>query len=169
MSDEIKKFNAEDAMNNIRERIKISFLELLPDEEIDRLVQQEIDNFFNKPIKGRVIKVEINNYYNSTNSTIKSITINPTEPESLFQSLVYDILYLKVSGIIQEVIQEEVNKVLVMNNTNSLDVEKASSEMIELILQKTIIRFFGNIFLNMRFDMQQISDDILTRVRNGGY
>jgi len=46
MSEEIKKFDANDAMKSVKEKIRDSFVSLIPDEQWNEMVKKEIDTYF---------------------------------------------------------------------------------------------------------------------------
>lgn len=50
MSDttELKPFNPQDIMQGVKDKIKSSFVELIPEENWNQMIQAEIDNFFQK-------------------------------------------------------------------------------------------------------------------------
>ena len=45
---EIAKFDQANLMQNVRDRIKATFVGLIPDEEWDALVRKEVDAFLNE-------------------------------------------------------------------------------------------------------------------------
>lgn len=47
---ELKPFNPQDIMQGVRDKIKASFVDLIPEEHWNQLVQNEIDKFF-KPVE----------------------------------------------------------------------------------------------------------------------
>ena len=52
MSDEIEKFDANEAMQRVRERIKDSFVSLIPDEQWNEMVKKEVDSYFKEKESG---------------------------------------------------------------------------------------------------------------------
>lgn len=48
---ELTKFNPQDIMQGVRDKIKASFVELIPEEHWNQMVQTEVDSFFQKNIK----------------------------------------------------------------------------------------------------------------------
>jgi len=46
MENEVQKFDAEDAMKQIKDKIKSAFVEMIPDEQWNAMVKTEIDNYF---------------------------------------------------------------------------------------------------------------------------
>ena len=47
MSNEVEKFDPSKLMQGVKDRIKSTFVSLIPDAEWEGLVKKEIDNFFN--------------------------------------------------------------------------------------------------------------------------
>lgn len=52
MSQEIKKFDANEAMKSVREKIKDSFVSLIPDEQWNEMVKKELDEYFKQREEG---------------------------------------------------------------------------------------------------------------------
>lgn len=46
MSNEVQKFDPAQLMNGVRDRIKATFVSLIPDEQWEQLVKKEVDTFF---------------------------------------------------------------------------------------------------------------------------
>jgi len=46
MENEIKKFDVNEAMLNVKDRIKDAFVSLIPDEQWNEMVKKEIDSYF---------------------------------------------------------------------------------------------------------------------------
>ena len=51
-STEIKPFDPQEAMNNIKLRIKSTFVEMIPDEQWNAMVKKEVDDFFREKDRG---------------------------------------------------------------------------------------------------------------------
>lgn len=49
---EIKKFNQEDALNSVKDRIKDAFVSLIPDDQWNAMVKKEIDEYFKEVDSG---------------------------------------------------------------------------------------------------------------------
>lgn len=52
MSGEIEKFDAAQAMKNVREKIKDTFVSLIPDEQWNDMVKKEVDEYFKPKDEG---------------------------------------------------------------------------------------------------------------------
>lgn len=48
MSEEVKKFDAADAMKSVKERIKEAFVSLIPDDQWNEMVEKEINAYFER-------------------------------------------------------------------------------------------------------------------------
>lgn len=48
MENEIKKFDVNEAMKNVKDKIKDAFVTLIPDEQWNEMVKKEIDTYFMK-------------------------------------------------------------------------------------------------------------------------
>lgn len=46
MGQDIKKFNAEEAMNSVKDKIKDAFVSLIPDEQWNEMVKTEVNKYF---------------------------------------------------------------------------------------------------------------------------
>jgi len=46
MANDIEKFDSSSVMNNVRDRIKATFVGLIPDEQWDAMIQAEVKGFF---------------------------------------------------------------------------------------------------------------------------
>ena len=58
MSKDLEKFDPSALMDGVRQRIKATFVSLIPEEHWEKLCQKEVDAFFNE--------CEVNNNYNRT-------------------------------------------------------------------------------------------------------
>ena len=52
MSEEIKQFNADEALKSVKEKIKDSFVSLIPDEQWNEMVQKEVSSYFKEKQDG---------------------------------------------------------------------------------------------------------------------
>lgn len=52
MENEIKKFDVNEAMKNVKDKIKDAFVTLIPDEQWNEMVKKEIDSYFQKKQEG---------------------------------------------------------------------------------------------------------------------
>ena len=52
MTEEIKKFDVNEAMKSVREKIKDSFVSLIPDDQWNEMVKKEIDEYFKSREEG---------------------------------------------------------------------------------------------------------------------
>jgi hypothetical protein len=80
----IKPFNAEDALKSVRERIKDSFVSLIPDEQWEQMVKKEIDEFFKE----------------------RQVTSSYTKQKSDFSSTVNSVLKEKATEKAKEVLEK---------------------------------------------------------------
>ena len=46
MENEIKKFDINEAMKNVKDKIKDAFVDLIPDEQWNQMVKKEVDSYF---------------------------------------------------------------------------------------------------------------------------
>ena len=52
METEVKKFDANEAMKSVKEKIKDSFVSLIPDEQWNEMVKKELDEYFKERHEG---------------------------------------------------------------------------------------------------------------------
>lgn len=52
MSEDIKKFDAADAMKSVKEKIKDSFVSLIPDDQWNNMVKKEVEDYFKERPQG---------------------------------------------------------------------------------------------------------------------
>lgn len=52
MENQIKSFDANEAMKSVREKIKDSFVSLIPDEQWNQMVKKELDEYFKEREEG---------------------------------------------------------------------------------------------------------------------
>lgn len=52
MENEIKKFDMNEAMKNVKDKIKDAFVTLIPDEQWNEMVKKEVDSYFQQKQEG---------------------------------------------------------------------------------------------------------------------
>lgn len=78
MAEEIEKFDPSKLMQGVKDRIKATFVSLIPDEQWEQMVQKEINDYF-KPItesSGYNYKREVSNFTFDIHTIIKDIVKN---------------------------------------------------------------------------------------------
>ena len=85
MENEVKKFDVNEAMKNVKDKIKDAFVSLIPDEQWNEMVKKEVDSYFKEENKG----------YNS----------NPVYSSS-FTKDVHSVLSLEVKTRVGEYLKE---------------------------------------------------------------
>ena len=62
MANEIEKFDPSKLMDGVRDRIKATFVSLIPEDHWEKLVQAEIDKFFAKYDRDTYRKQSVSNF-----------------------------------------------------------------------------------------------------------
>ena len=131
MSD-LQKFDPSTLMEGVRQRIKATFVSLIPDEQWDQLCQKEVDNFFKE--------YETNNNYN--NRTYKS------EFREVCKEILTEVSKEKIKVFLSE-----------YDSTTWVDDGfKCSDKLAELIIKLAPEIFsatFGNMFQNAVSQMKR--------------
>lgn len=92
MGNEVEKFDPATLMQGVKDRIKATFISLIPDDEWDRMVNSEIDKFF-EPTKMKISSAgrQSSGYgYGNTRDKFESDTIIELEM-SPFQQIIWDM------------------------------------------------------------------------------
>lgn len=74
MSSNIEKFDPSTLMQGVKDRIKATFVSLIPDEQWDQMVQLEVDKFFRE-------EIDIKSNYNSTRYSSFELLVNQSLEE----------------------------------------------------------------------------------------
>ena len=124
---EVKPFNANDVMQSVKDKIKASFVGLIPDEQWEAMVKKEIDEFINPQKNNNSWN---NNYYPSG-----------------FSKIAKELL----DNYAREKISEMLRKDEVLNNALG-DDGKLRKEYMELIAN-SIPNLFVNLLTNSMVDI----------------
>jgi hypothetical protein len=104
---EIKQFDASQAMQSVKERIKDAFVSLIPDEQWQEMVQKEVESYFRKESEGY-----------------------RTEQTSRFSKDVHSVLSEETKARVKEYIQE--NFRTIWNNNG---IPKCNAEVERIITE----------------------------------
>lgn len=131
----------------ISEKIKETYLDLLPKEELDLLVKNEIDAFFNEQTKS-FFKVEYKSGTWSTNNSFEFISSDNMSP---FRKMVWLNLINETSKCLQSDLVKTYFKgqYSVSNEELNIYMKDVIKEFIPLAIQK----YFENIAINMATNM----------------
>lgn len=105
MADEIQKFDPSTLMQGVKDRIKATFVSLIPDEQWEEMVQKEINAFFTPQNFKRIWVDKKNNPNDYYSSTYKSMESDGTE--SPFRTLVWDLCFEKTQEILRKKLLDE--------------------------------------------------------------
>lgn len=103
MAEDIQKFDPSTLMQGVKDRIKATFVSLIPDEQWEIMVEKEINTFFNleQTITFSEIKKYPTNGFHQENYSQKVIQQTP------FRSLIYEMLYEKSIEVIKKKLKDE--------------------------------------------------------------
>jgi hypothetical protein len=141
----LEKFNPQNLMDSVREKIKMSFVGLIPDEEWDKLVKREIDAFFEPQTVKYSKKVEAYGYSTGT-------TLTAEASESPFRRLVWEHCNDLTVKILKEVITKEY-----FTDVWTPKEEDLKPKMVELILEtapQSMLNFFQKVMMDQTQDLR---------------
>jgi hypothetical protein len=102
MTNEIEKFDPSTLMQGVKDRIKSTFVSLIPEDKWEELVQKEIDSFFNQEqLITMSTKTVSNSVWDSSQYATKEIKQTP------FRSLIYEMCYEKTIDLIKKKLTDE--------------------------------------------------------------
>lgn len=100
MAEEIEKFDPSKLMQGVKDRIKATFVSLIPDEQWDQMVKKEIDAFFD-PSTTYAKEVITNSYSSGYGSNNYNTKIMVTGDASVFRAIVFQLCIEKTCDIIK--------------------------------------------------------------------
>jgi hypothetical protein len=149
MASEIEKFDPSTLMQGVRDRIKATFVSLIPDEQWEVLVQKEINAFFEQQIKvTHARQVQHSNWGGS------SVTINSETFETQFRSIVWQLCSEKTVEVLKKHMKGK------FTDTWPLDPEKIDEGIKEVLVAavpNAISTFFHQVAMGY---MNQVRSDI---------
>jgi hypothetical protein len=127
MNEEIQKFDPSTLMQGVKDRIKSTFVSLVPDGQWDTMVQKEIDAFF--------AEAEAPREWRGHNYSYEVKTV-----PSPFRKMVWDLCEQQTSRVLNEYMRErfqakydEAGKLIVDEVLNKLIVENAGQMFAQMI------------------------------------
>ena len=152
MDDKIEKFDPSTLMQGVKDRIKATFVSLIPDGQWEELVQKEIDAFFNETSKLEVSKKteQTGDYWHR-----KQYLVTETE-QTPFRAIVWGHCLDLTYETLKEKITKEFFSDKWVNNQN--EITDGMKKVIEDSAALGLTNFFRMITLNMTQDLRnQIS------------
>lgn len=138
-------------MDKVKDKIKNSFVDLIPEEQWDAMVQAEIDNFFEKPVR---LNVNEEKQYGQNKTTQTFLTDeNDNHVGTAFRQLVWDECIVKTREHIQsKYMQDHVSEIL---SNNATTMEEGTKDIIEEAVPAAMAKFFSGMMTNMKWQLQQ--------------
>jgi len=103
MSNEVQKFDPSTLMQGVKDRIKATFVSLVPDDQWDQMVQKEIDAFFN--VEQDLNFIEVNDYKDSYWNPKRSYPI--VTKMTPFRQLVWGLCADKTMALLRQKATDE--------------------------------------------------------------
>jgi hypothetical protein len=145
-------------MDNIREKIKNSFVELVPDETWDAMVQQEIEAFFEKPVDFKVETKDVG--WNQPTKTFYNFGDEKTKP-TMFRTMVWGMCIDETNKHLKS---EYVNNLVNIALEGERDAATgATKDIITEAIPKMVQQYFENIARTMT---NQLAMDISAIANN---
>jgi len=145
----IEKFDPSQLMQGVKDRIKATFVSLIPDEQWEGMVQTEIDSFFNSETKTLfTLKEESPNSHWGSNVSQKKYSFEFTGEMSPFRQMVY----MFCVGETNAALNNEMTKQYFTSEFDENTGENINTKMREVIkesLPGAINKFFTDILLNV--------------------
>ncbi len=149
MSKEIEKFDPSTLMQGVKDRIKATFVSLIPDTKWEEMVEKEVDAFFNE--KQEITLAEKKKYENGDfrSTTYAQMTFNATP----FRALVWEhCAELTVKYLKEKIDQEYFNGVWTVSEAD-LD-DKMKSFIVEAA-PAAMAKFFAQLVFQSVNDLKQ--------------
>jgi hypothetical protein len=140
MPEEIQKFDPATLMQGVKDRIKATFVSLIPDEQWDVMVQKEIDSFFSpEPGITIAIRKQPTKEQSGWNTSYENVLVVEGRV-SPFQRIVIDMCIEKTVQELQKYLTEE--KLHGHWAFDKYETDKELQGLIELAIPKAVTNFF---------------------------
>jgi hypothetical protein len=134
-------------MDNVKEKIKNSFVELIPEDTWNQMVEQEIKNFFEQPINYSVEKSG-HGYSNKTTTNFNDVDGAPIG--TIFKTLVWEMCIEQTQKLLNEKVQQKMFDTAYHKNGGDKSLDNIIQEAIPIAMTK----FFATMMDNMKYDLQ---------------
>lgn len=148
MSEQIEKFDPSTLMQGVKDRIKATFVSLIPDAQWEIMVQKEIDAFFNETQK--IIfserKKDVEGRYHTENYATVEIQMTP------FRQMVWELCAEKTIVLLKEKITNEY-----FNNLWEPTPEQLNENLKKIIVEAAplaTLKFFESMMFKMTTSLQ---------------
>lgn len=149
MSDNLITFDPKSISDKVKQKIQESFVALIPEENWDKLVQEEIDRFF-EPVNTVVIKEE----EKSTNSYWIKKTFVQLKEEGIspFTALVHSVCIDAVGKKIQDMAIKSVDELIPHSQESEVSEKmmKVITSITPYIMEKMFSNLITEAFLNQK-------------------
>lgn len=143
-NNQVEKFDPAKLMEGVKDRIKATFVSLIPDDKWDEMVQKEINDFFNA-----TSKLAIAERYKTGSYWEKYLVVEADQ--SPFRALVWAECMNKAASIVKEKITTEY---LTKISDTEFDTNDEMKKLIEDALPKATQQFFANMADQMLIGME---------------
>jgi len=140
MENQIEKFDPSKLMQGVKDRIKATFVSLIPDGEWDSMVQKEVEAFFNT--EEILIFAEKDKYKEGQWHSTKFATLEIKQ--SPFRALVWEHCYQMTINVLKEKIDKDYFNNVWSPNEETLDekmkgfIKEAAPNAINMFFEKAL-------------------------------
>ena len=161
MSEVSKNQKPMDFVGKLKERIKEQFLDVVPDEEWDRLIKSEIESFF-KPQSNITIEVKEENAsgWGGQKTYKTSIRYEDGAEISPFTTLVYEQCFKKLSDKLASELTEEYFNVNFDEGVKQAGIEKVVEKMAPQIITQFFTGVMGSSVYNIQNEIIKMKGDL---------
>lgn len=147
-NNQIEKFDPSTLMQGVKDRIKATFVSLIPDDQWEIMVQKEVDAFFNS--EETLVFAEKDKYKDGSWSPTKYATLEIKQ--SPFRALVWE----HCKEMTYTILKEKVNKEYYSDvwNGNGYDIKEGMKEVISEAAPLAAAKFFEAISFGMANDLR---------------
>lgn len=153
MSKEVEKFDPSKLMQGVKDRVKATFVALIPDIQWDEMVKKEIDAFFNK-----TSKLEISNKHEKDNYWNKYL-VTETE-QSPFRAIIWKECLKYTTEKLKEDLTKELFEETYNSETQRYDTKDKLKSIIEDAIPIAITKFFSQIAFSMTANLRNEINNI---------
>ncbi len=147
MPNEIEKFDPSTLMQGVKDRIKATFVSLIPDDKWDGLVSKEVDAFFNQQIQYKIgeEKIKDGSFWGKTVKFLDA-------PASPFRVIVWDFCANKLIDTLKKQITDDYFQGQYQGNK---EINEQLKTVIAEAAPMALINLFQSISYNNISDLQR--------------
>lgn len=155
MEQQVEKFDPSTLMQGVKDRIKATFVSLIPDGQWETMVQKEVDAFFEMRTQTISQKTSRTSSYGGTST---ETFVSAEEKSSPFRNLVWE----HCAQLTIQVLKEQVTKDYFTNqwNAGEMDFTEGMRKIIVEAAPLAAAKFFEKIAFNMSQDLRNAIQQI---------